>query len=89
MWFERTQEELDLLRKKDAEAGRWHDDAGEPILYSPYGTTHTLKFYGPVEILVTSKRALWTSFARKPKGLCTGFCDQLGREVLFQKVSVK
>lgn len=84
IWLTRTEEELQALRDKDAAAGRWHDDGGEPILYGAYSgwpeDAHQLT------VRVTSCRGKWSHWNRKPKGLRTGWCESLNREVMFRSV---
>lgn len=81
----RTDEELAALKKADAEAGRWHDDAGEPILYGAYSGWSSLEELDmdTIEVTVTSLRPKWNHYTRRPKGLVGGWCEALNREVLF------
>lgn len=78
----RTPEELAALKAADADAGRWHDDAGEPILYGAYSGWTALDV-DTIEVTVTSLRPKWNHYTRRPKGLVAGWCDSLNREVLF------
>ena len=84
IWLIRTAEEVQALRDKDAAAGRWHDDGGEPILYGPYSGwpegTHQ------VTVRVTSCRPQWRHWNRKPRGLRVGWCESLNREVMFRSL---
>ena len=78
----RTEDELAALKKQDADSGRWHDDAGEPILYGAYSGWTALEV-DTLEVTVTSLRPKWNHYTRRPKGLVAGWCDSLNREVLF------
>lgn len=89
IWLKRTEAELEELRARDAKAGRWHDDGGEPILYGPYtgwnGAHGATLFEGCLTLKVTGMRPKWLSYHRRPKGLTAGWCEELQREVLFQR----
>ena len=89
-WVLRTPEELALLEKRDRDAGRWHDDAGEPILYGPYTClmgSPSDRDFAPfsVTLKVTSLRPKWVHYTRRPKGLMAAQSPDVmdGREVLF------
>lgn len=82
IWLKRTSEELQALRDADAKAGRYHDDAGEPILYGPFSGWNVLDT-DLIEVKVTSLRPKWEHYTRRPKGLMSGWCESLNREVLF------
>lgn len=82
-WLVRTPEEKDAARQTDIDAGRFHDDGGEPILYGPYRSMPEGKEFLFVE--VTSLRPKWLSWNRRPKGLTEGFCKELNRVVLFKR----
>lgn len=86
IWLTRTPEELEALKKRDAENGKFTDDSGEPILYGPYSGWTSLMSEDEcpsIEVTVTSFRPKWLSFQRRPKGLTAGWCESLNREVLF------
>jgi len=84
IWIERTADEIKLLREQDARNGRWHDDAGEPILYGAYGGWTLVPPSDELDLVVTSLRPKnWLGWGRRPKGLTSGFSYELGREVLF------
>jgi hypothetical protein len=82
IWLKRTPEELQALRDADAAAGRFHDDAGEPILYGPYSGWTAIEV-DTLEVTVTSLRPKWEHYTRRPKGLSLGWCESLQRDVLF------
>ena len=78
-WFVKTQRELQAEQDSDRAAGRWCDDAGEPILYS------NLSFVAEPEklyVTIASKRPTWNHYRKKPAHLIQGTCDE-GRTVLF------
>jgi hypothetical protein len=90
IWVLRTAADIAELRARDAAAGRWHDDGGEPILYGPYkswphkpdGTLKTLT----LALVVTSCRPQWVGYHRRPKGLRAGWSEKLKCEVLFRSL---
>lgn len=82
IWLARTPEELQAVKDADIVAGRWHDDAGESILYSPYSGWVDVET-NSIEVTVTSLRPKWGHYTRRPKGLTAGWCESLNREVLF------
>ena len=85
VWIQRTEAEFQALRDKDAAAGRWHDDGGEPILYGAYGGwNHDMPEH--FHVTVTAMRPKWLGWGRRPKGLRAGFCTELKREILFKSV---
>ena len=83
VWIPRAAEELKALRDRDIAAGRWHDDGGEPILYSPYGgfpsksKKDSDKWFpeqvDSLDVTVTLTRKVeWKHWGRKPKFLYEG-----------------
>lgn len=76
--------------RRTAQRARWHDEAGEPILYGPYkswphkpdGTLRALT----MALVVISCRAKWLGYGRRPKGLRTAWSEALKCEVLFRSV---
>lgn len=90
VWIKRTPEDMEALHERDRAAGRWHDEGGEPILYGPYkGWPHDSKgLRNPprLTLVVTSCRAKWLGYGRRPKGLRTAWCEKLKCEVLFRSV---
>jgi len=89
VWIPRTPEELQALRYRDAAAGRWHDDGGEPILYGPYnGFPQDVT---ELEVTVTLTRNVeWTHWGHKPKFLLEGTAtiDGVKRIVKFKQRKV-
>lgn len=88
LYFKRTEQELQALRDRDAAAGRFIDDGGEPILYGPYsGWSVVGEDCDTLEVTVTSLRPKgWLGWGRRPKGLVGGWCEKLNRPVLFRTV---
>lgn len=82
IWIKRTPEELSACRERDVAAGRFHDDAGEPILYSPYFGWGELET-DTLEVTIRSLRPKWEHWLGRPKGLTSGWCESLQREVLI------
>lgn len=84
IWIKRTADDIKALQERDRAAGRWCDDGGEPILYGPWKgwpeDAHQLS------VRVTSCRATWAGWNRRPKGLRTAWCESLGVEVLFRSL---
>jgi hypothetical protein len=81
-WIKMTEAEVEALRKADRDAGRWHDDGGEPILYGKYMGIPS--FLDAIDVVVTSLRPRWVGYNRRPKNLRAGYSAELKREVLFQ-----
>lgn len=89
VYFKRTEAEIQALRDKDAAAGRWHDDGGEPILYGAYSGWMLLGDDQTIEVTVTAMRPKgWLGWGRRPKNLRGGWCEKLQRSVLFISKSV-
>jgi hypothetical protein len=85
VWVQRTEPEFQALHDKDAAAGRWCDDGGEPIIYGPYsGWNHDQP--AQFHVTVTAMRPKWLGWGRRPKGLRAGWCEELNREILFKSV---
>lgn len=101
VWIPRTPEELKALHDRDIAAGRFHDDGGEPILYSPYGGFPTKpkkdseKWFpeqvDSLDVTVTLTRKVeWTHWGHKPKFLYEGtaMINGVERIVKFKKRNV-
>jgi hypothetical protein len=89
VWIPRTPEEMQALRDRDAAAGRWHDDGGEPILYGPYNGFP--QDVNELEVTVTLTRKVeWTHWGNKPKFLLEGTAtiDGVKRVVKFKQRKV-
>ncbi len=84
VWLLLTEEEIQALRDRDAAAGRWHDDGGEPIIYGPYGGWPSGEKCQFLSVTVTNRRPKWIGWSKRPKRLCAGWCKDLRREILFQ-----
>jgi len=80
VWVVKTWGDIKAEQEEDRKAGRWHDDAGEPILYGRYSSA-TLAEIGLVE--VTTKKPVWDHWNKKPSFLLGGFSKNLSRQVLF------
>ena len=86
VWIVRTPEELQSLKDLDVAEGRFHDDGGEPILYSPYDTFPP--DVNELDVTVTLTRKIeWTHWAHKPKFLYEGMAtiDGVERIVKFKQ----
>jgi len=87
VWILMTEEEIQALRDRDAAAGRWHDEGGEPIIYGPYSGWPREEFYDnrDLRVTITSTRPKWLGWRKRPKGLRAGWCEELEREILFRE----
>lgn len=81
VWIKKTPEELEAQEQADIAAGRFYDDGGEPILYGTY--MDFPRGVDTLEVTVTSLRAKWEGWQKRPKNMRTGYCAALKREVLF------
>ena len=84
-WILMSPQEIQELRDRDIKEGRWHDDAGESILYGPYRSAFPMSTTVPVStsVLITSLRPKWVGHSNRPKGLVAGLFGGTGYEVLF------
>lgn len=87
IWIERTPDEVQALRDRDREQGRHHDDAGEPIIYGPHGSWDLVPTdITCLRVTVTSMRPVWIGLGSRPRALRLGHSEELGRDILFQRV---
>jgi len=92
IWVARSASDIQRLHELDASRGRYHDSAGESIVYGPtcgWFETARRSGLGDIQIFhvtVTSKRPKWIGWGRRPKNLRAGWCSELNKEILFQAV---
>jgi len=83
VWIPRTKAELDAMRKRDNDIGRWHDDGGEPFLYGAYSTWEDYTVTECI-VTVTNLKPNWNSWHKRPSWLTAGWCaGDVNREILF------
>jgi|GEM_PF-7111742 len=75
-WYVKSVEEIEKLKARDKEAGRFLDDAGEPLLYSSIGTGI---FKDDTLVAITRRRGVpWPHWTRKPTHLAEGLATIAG-----------
>lgn len=69
-WYVKSEEEIERLKARDRQAGRFLDDAGEPLLYSSIGAE---TFKDDTLVTITRRRGVpWPHWTRKPTHLVEG-----------------
>lgn len=75
-WYVKSAEDIEKLKARDREAGRFLDDAGEPLLYSSIGTE---MFKDDTLVTITRRRGVpWPHWTRKPAHLVEGLATIAG-----------
>ena len=84
IWYVKTPDDLRVERERDVAAGRYHDDGGEPILYSPYASVKVAWLL----LHTTTARVDWKYWYKKPANLREGVDLSTGKTYLFRTVDI-
>lgn len=83
VWIVQTGADIEELRARDRRNKRFHDDGGEPILYSPYSKSFPSE-RDAINVKVTTKRPTWLGYTSRPTHLVAGYCALIDRVILFR-----
>ena len=83
-WWIRSHEEIELMRKRDHDMGRFQDDAGEPIMYSGVGYSRLTN--ATSAIVTKTTNVPWNHWVKKPKRLveCLATVGNTARIILVK-----